>query len=500
MFIYLSIKKLKDFQKLPKPLITLYKTYLKMPEKNLLFGNLKSNLAICSLWTQKEVIAKHFSKEQYCFIGNLYSANGISHLIRTIYQHPQIRYLLVCGADLSGSGQDLVDLFSQGVDEKNRIKDLDIQIEPEIPRKDIELLIKSVKLIDKIKVLAKAELQEAISNLKKLPDFSRPKKFPFPKPIKPKSFPSEFSGFTVRSPKIADAFPQILKLILQFGKEKSSNYGNTKELLNLMAVIEEEDPDEPFLPEYLKIKKDELCQYYVQITTAKKIDGISYTYGQRLRAIESKADKEVKDISDQISYIIKELKKDSYSRRAIATTWDVFKDQKSSSPPCLILVNCIISNRRLYMTAFLRSNDMFNAWPRNCFGLRKLQKMIASALKVRLGSLTTISTSAHIYEQDWKKADEIIKKKPRIDFRTDPRGYFIIKIEDKKLKLLHYANEGVLLQEFVGATSEELIETLLEHNAISYAEHWGYIGKELKKAEIAMKLKLKYVQDGELEL
>ena len=463
---------------------------------NLLFGNLKSNLAICTLWTQTEVIQKIFDKNQYCFIGNLYSANGLSSLIRTLYKYPQARYLLICGADLSDSSDKLLKLWEKGVDAENYIVDDEIHIEPEIPKKDIDLLRKSVKLINMKNVLNKEKLLNSVSDLKKLPPFSKSKSFPVPKPVVPATFPSEFSGFLVKASKVAEAWPKIMKEIMLFGREKKSRYGKVKEILNCMAVVEDEEPDKPFLPDFLKISRDELERYYLQITTARKIKGISYTYGQRLR----KAEDEVKGIGDQISYMIKELKKDSHSRRAMATTWEIVKDQRSSAPPCLILVQCMIVHKKLYMTAFLRSNDMFAAWPRNAFGLRKLQKMIAENVNVRMGSLTTISKSAHIYERDWKDAEIISHKKVALEWKGDPRGYFIIKIDGKKLKILHYANQGTFLREYEGNTAEELYKMLLDNNAISMPEHWVYIGKELMKAEMALRLGKKYVQDSDLDL
>ncbi|MGC8863097.1 MAG: thymidylate synthase, partial [Armatimonadota bacterium] len=48
-------------------------------------------------------------------IGNLYG-NGIPHLLRNLLYNPQIRDLVVCGADRSGSADDLIAFFERGLE------------------------------------------------------------------------------------------------------------------------------------------------------------------------------------------------------------------------------------------------------------------------------------------------------------------------------------------------------------------------------------------------
>src|SRR3990172_7941697 len=83
---------------------------------------------------------------------------------------------------------------------------------------------------------------------------------------------------------------------------------------------------------------------------------------------------------------------------------------KDKNSPCIILVHPFAPDGKLHMTSYIRSNDMFRAWPLNAFGLRKLQKIIAEELKIEMGDLITISSSAHLYQDCWQDTKEILKE------------------------------------------------------------------------------------------
>jgi thymidylate synthase len=51
------------------------------------------------------------------------------------------------------------------------------------------------------------------------------------------------------------------------------------------------------------------------------------------------------------------------------------------------------------MTAFFRSHDLAQAWPSNIYGLAKLLEYVANEVGIEVGSITTISASAHIYKK-----------------------------------------------------------------------------------------------------
>ena len=106
------------------------------------------------------------------------------------------------------------------------------------------------------------------------------------------------------------------------------------------------------------------------------------------------------------------------------------------------------------------------------------------------------------------KVDRIIVAKyDRIkDWKMDPKGYFLVHIDKRRKKILvgycqilkkkiHENNMIVVVE---GKTAIEIVNTLIREKFISSLQHAADMGIELKKAEIAMKHKFKYIQDKEL--
>ena len=86
------------------------------------------------------------------------------------------------------------------------------------------------------------------------------------------------------------------------------------------------------------------------------------------------------------------------------------RDHVVGGSPCLNHIWARIVDGTAYLTAVIRSNDMYKAWPENAFALRALQAMIAprssrtTGESFRLGELIILSQSAHIYDDDWDSA------------------------------------------------------------------------------------------------
>jgi len=109
-----------------------------------------------------------------------------------------------------------------------------------------------------------------------------------------------------------------------------------------------------------------------------------------------------KGINQIISSIINRLTVSPNSRRAMAITWVPELDINSYEPPCLQLIQCFIRNQQLHVVCYFRSNDMLSAWGANAYGLAHLMKYVCDRIDqpITIGTLTTISSSAHIY---WKR-------------------------------------------------------------------------------------------------
>ena len=452
-------------------------------------GDKDSQIAIVTLWTKKEKIIEKLNKN-YAIVGQLYSPEeGVNALIRNLLANKKIRDVIVTGADLSGSGNAITTFFKKGIDMNHKIKGMgNITIDEEIPTETLEDLRKNIELYDLREVKDFSQINKVMDDIKDKSSWGEPEIFPKKQIKPPETFPSEKAGFVVHEKYISDAWIRLINLIMTFGKEKKSQYSELqKELIAVTTVIEEENPGEPKLCHCFDFSEKELENYYPQVLSDKRIEGISYTYGQRLRNNKG---------IDQIKKIIEKLKKTKYTRRAIAFTWDVVTDYDSDKSPCLNIIQAIVQDDKLFLTAYFRSNDIYNAWPKNAFALRKLQKMIADEVKLELGPLIIISNSAHIYKSSWVKAEAIIKHFPvKLKRVGDPRGNLIVRVDGNEIVIVREGPDGSRIGELRAKTAVEMYNKLMESQTVSLLEHAFYLGTELQKAETAIKEKKKYVQD-----
>ena len=85
-----------------------------------------------------------------------------------------------------------------------------------------------------------------------------------------------------------------------------------------------------------------------------------------------------------------------------------------------------------------------------------------------------------------------------LEWKKDPAGYFLIKVEDGLIKAGFSTSAHVLLKEIIGTEPQDIYYTILREKLITSMQHAAYLGLELQKAHAALKLGLKYVQDSPL--
>ena len=468
-------------------------------KENVILGNPKSEIAIATLWTPTKKITDELGPDSFCVAGQLYSKEGINFIFRNILANPKIRYLIICGTELSGSGQVLVDFFEKGIDDNYNVIGNDFaKVHQEIPRESLDLIRKNVTIEKIIGVQDVAEIKKIISNYKSQgKPFAEPMIFAEKKEDEIKYFPTDQSVFKIRGKYVGEVWLEILENILKFGRLNPTWYGgNVKELFNIAAVVTDENPDEPKMFPYMQINKIDIENYCSHIMTGEKGDEV-YTYGERLW--DYKGINQVEDV------IIPYLKKYPTDRAALAMMFDLTNDHKAERAPCMTQVQVTTLGDEVNMTAYFRSHAIFSGWALNAFGLRKVQKYIAEQLSKKVGTLTIFSNCAHIYDNEWQTAEGVVAKYGnKIKFEaTDPRGYFIINIENENIVIKHYSSDGKYIQEFRQNGKEKnvtvgLYRKLLSAKAISEISHAFYIGAEIQKAETAVKLGFTYIQDKEI--
>lgn len=89
----------------------------------------------------------------------------------------------------------------------------------------------------------------------------------------------------------------------------------------------------------------------------------------------------------------------------------------------------------------------------------------------------------------------------RKEWRQDPVGYHLIKIfpEKGEIGVRFCTNDHRPKVDIFGKDAEEIVQTIVREGLVSSLQHAAYLGHELHKAEVALRLNLEFVQDSELD-
>jgi len=92
------------------------------------------------------------------------------------------------------------------------------------------------------------------------------------------------------------------------------------------------------------------------------------------------------------------------------------------------------------------------------------------------------------------------------DWKMDPKGYFLIRVDKKNFiqvaycKFTRLGNSPIndMVAVVKGKTAIEIVNTLIREKFISTLQHAADMGIELHKAELSLKYGFKYIQDKDL--
>lgn len=207
------------------------------------------------------------------------------------------------------------------------------------------------------------------------------------------------NGFTAEGKTLPEAFHEAIFKMARFSEFcPCPDYNtNTKECSNVTIVVDE-PLTEPRISRMVICGPRELQQYEMEV-----LDGIlnfrigkgwSYTYNSR--------------IAPQLEFIVEELKRNPWSRRAVVDVRDWQYDAENDSPACLQHIQYMIRGGKLHCYVLFRSNDFLNATYMNMWALIRLQEKIAGLLGVPVGCYCHRVNSMHIYEKDWKRLEDYV--------------------------------------------------------------------------------------------
>jgi thymidylate synthase len=223
---------------------------------------------------------------------------------------------------------------------------------------------------------------------------------------------------------ITEGLPKLLAELEQHGEEVGSRAGRVRELTHVGITL-----TEPWRRELLvEARKPNLAaqiaetmwvlagrsdieflSHYLPRAADFSDDGKTWRagYGPRLRGWPPC---EQSEPIDQLRTVFELLKRDPLSRQAVASIWDPALDYRASKDiPCNNWLSFSSRLGHLDLHVAIRSNDAIWGWSGiNAFEWSALQEIMAALLGISVGGLHFSTTSFHLYDRHWAKADKII--------------------------------------------------------------------------------------------
>lgn len=200
---------------------------------------------------------------------------------------------------------------------------------------------------------------------------------------------------------LPEAYHKALRLLSNNGVEVPCPDYNTSQKEISLTMVVEHPLQEPMISRLMIGGPHELEQYRQEM-----LDGIldfeiergnwAYTYHDR--------------IAKQVPFVIEDLKRNPYSRRAVIVVRDWEYDSQSTDPACLQHIQYFVRDNKLHCKVLMRSNDACKATFMNAFAFIMLQKRIADELGYEVGTYTHRANSFHCYAADYKLLEGYVKR------------------------------------------------------------------------------------------
>lgn len=115
---------------------------------------------------------------------------------------------------------------------------------------------------------------------------------------------------------------------------------------------------------------------------------------------------------EQLPQVIRTLQEDPDSRQAVLTLWRE-NPGPSKDVPCTVMMHFMIRRHGLEAITYMRSNDLWLGTPYDLFNFTTIQRAVAHALHVNVGTYRHVVGSMHLYETN---LDAVAR------LRAHPRG------------------------------------------------------------------------------
>jgi thymidylate synthase len=116
---------------------------------------------------------------------------------------------------------------------------------------------------------------------------------------------------------------------------------------------------------------------------------------------------------DQILQVIRSIRENPDSRRHIVSAWNVADLPNMALPPCHVLFQFYIANKRLSCQLYQRSADIFLGVPFNIASYSILLLMMAQVTGLKPGEFVHTFGDAHIYKNHLEQVRLQLEREPR---------------------------------------------------------------------------------------
>jgi thymidylate synthase len=159
-------------------------------------------------------------------------------------------------------------------------------------------------------------------------------------------------------------------------------------------------------------------------------------YGKQWRRWETKDGR----VIDQISDVMQQIKTNPDSRRLLVNAWNVGELDKMALPPCHLMFQFYVANKKLSCQLYQRSADSFLGVPFNIASYALLTSMMAQQCDLEPGEFVWTGGDCHVYlnhlEQVKLQLSRAPYPLPQLHFKRRPPTLFDYQYDD--IEVLNY--------------------------------------------------------------
>ena len=136
----------------------------------------------------------------------------------------------------------------------------------------------------------------------------------------------------------------------------------------------------------------------------------------------------------------------------------------------------------------------------NMVGVTNVSKIVEATLEAAKKPVAALSLQRTNNSDDSTPSIERLQARAPDILRLDKAGFFIVLPQSATGLIIceHYENSGRLAHVIEGRKAAEIVATAIQEGLVTQLDHAAYLGRELTKAEIALKTGAHYEQDAAL--